>query len=234
MKLVGYLRVSTDRQAERGLGLDVQEEAIRLWARRVGHRVTRCCRDEGVSGSNSLDTRNGLPEALAALRNGSVQGLVVYRLDRLARDLVLQEQLLAEIQRFGELFSTSDAEADFLVDDPDDPSRALIRQILGAVNEYERSMIKLRLRSGRRRKSEQGGYAYGAPPFGTRAEGRQLVEDPEETDTLQRILELREDGGSLRHIASVLNEEGRRTKRGGTRWHPTVIAEIIRRAQVAA
>jgi DNA invertase Pin-like site-specific DNA recombinase len=51
-KLVGYLRVKTDRQAEAGFGLGVQEKAIRGWAEANGHRVVLWCRDEGVSGSN--------------------------------------------------------------------------------------------------------------------------------------------------------------------------------------
>jgi DNA invertase Pin-like site-specific DNA recombinase len=62
----------------------------------------------------------------------------------------------------GGAFSTSAAESGYLVDDPDDPSRKLIRQILGAVSEYERAMIPLRLRSGRHRKAKHGGFAYGA------------------------------------------------------------------------
>ena len=173
-KLVGYLRVSTDKQAEDGLGLDVQEQAIKAWAKANGHKVTMWCRDEGVSGSNGIDTRQGLPSALGALQDGTVGGMVVYRLDRLAKDGA-QEQLLAEIQRHGELLSTSAAEAEYLVDDPSDPSRALIRQILGAVNQYERSMIRLRLRSGRQRKHEMGGFAYGSPPFGWRSENGELV-----------------------------------------------------------
>ena len=169
VKIVGYLRVSTDQQAERGLGLEVQRQGIKGWAKTAGHRVVEWTSDEGVSGSNGLEDRLGLAEALEHLRLGAADGLVVYRLDRLARDLVLQEQLVAEIWRLGaQVFSASLAEVAFLIDDPDDPSRKLIRQVLGAVAEYERSMIKLRLRSGRRRKSQNGGYAFGAPPFGSR------------------------------------------------------------------
>ena len=59
------------------------------------------------------------------------------------------------------------------------------------MNEYERSIIALRLRSGRRRKAENGGYAYGAPGFGYRAEGRELVAVPEEQAALARMRELR-------------------------------------------
>jgi DNA invertase Pin-like site-specific DNA recombinase len=130
-RLVALLRVSTDRQAEHGLGLEVQEVVIKQWAKPKGHRIVLWTRDEGVSGSDGLDTRDGLAEALGALRSRQAAGLVVYRLDRLARDLVVQEQLLAEVWRMGaEVFSTSPGEAGFLTDDPDDPSRKLISRSL--------------------------------------------------------------------------------------------------------
>jgi DNA invertase Pin-like site-specific DNA recombinase len=230
VKVVGYLRVSTDRQAEEGLGLDVQRQAIRQWAKVAGHQIVKWTSDEGVSGSNGLGDRIGLADALERLRGKSAAGLVVYRLDRLARDLVLQEQLLAEIWRHGTVvFSASVAEAQFLVDDPGDPSRKLIRQVLGAVAEYERAMIRLRLRLGRRRKSEMGGYAFGAPPFGSRASDRKLIVDPEEQRTIARIRELRGSGASLRDVAAKLHSEGLRPKRG-ERWHPVVIQRILARS----
>jgi DNA invertase Pin-like site-specific DNA recombinase len=172
LRLVAYLRVSTDRQAERGLGLHVQEQAIRAWTKANRYRITLWCRDEGVSGSNGLDARVALPEVLRVLRTGGADGLVVYRLDRLARDLVLQEQLLAEIRRMGrQMFTTSGGEAAFLEDDPADPSRKLIRQILGAVSEYKRAMIRLRMQAGRASRRDRGDYAgFGSPPYGWRAE----------------------------------------------------------------
>jgi DNA invertase Pin-like site-specific DNA recombinase len=153
----------------------------------------------------------------------------VARLDRLARDLVIQEQILAEIRRLGgEPFSTSDAEAGFLMDDPDDPARKLIRQVLGAVSEYERSMVALRLRSGRKRKGERGGYAYGSPPFGQRAEAGELVVDEDEARVVARIRELHAAGESLRSMASALEAEGYRPKRAD-RWHPQSLARILAR-----
>jgi DNA invertase Pin-like site-specific DNA recombinase len=177
VKVVGYLRVSTDRQAEHGFGLDVQEHSVRQWPRQHGHRLVAVHRDEGVKGSNGLDSRLGLADALAAIRDRRAEALLVPRLDRLARDLVLQETLIGEVRRLGgQVFSCSDAEAEFLVDDPADPSRRLIRQILGAVNEYERSMITLRMRGGRERKRAAGGYAGdGSPTYGWRAVDKALV-----------------------------------------------------------
>src|SRR5438128_6371629 len=199
MRIAGYVRVSTDRQAERGLGLEVQERSIRRWAKAQGHRLLDVLRDEGVSGSNGLGSRLGLADALDLVREKRAAGIIVARLDRLARDLIVQEQVLAEVRRLGgDVFSTSAGQAAYLVDDPDDPSRKLIRQVLGAVNEYERAMIALRLRSGRRRKADRGGYAYGSPPYGYRTVGRELVEDETEQVALARMRELRAVGASYR------------------------------------
>ena len=224
MEVLGYLRVSTDRQAEQGTGLDVQADAIELWAQLEGHEVTGWYKDEGVSGTRTIDERVALGGALEALKHQTAGGLVVYRLDRLARDLVVQEQILAELRRLGaSLFSTSPAENELLIDDPDDPTRKLIRQVLGAVSEFERSMIGLRMRAGRQRKAEAGGYAYGAPPFGYAAAGRALHALGEERDVVELIGRLRAEGRSLRAIAAQLDALGLPTKRGAIRWHPKVV-----------
>ena len=227
MKVIGYLRVSTDKQAEEGLGLEIQERAIRKWAKEHGHRVVEVFTDVGVSGSNGIEDRRELPALFEALRAGPATGLVVYRLDRLARDLVLQEQLLMEVRHLGgEAFSTASGEQDFLRDDPDDPSRRLIRQVLGAVSEYERAMIRLRLRRGRERKAEKGGYAGGRPRYGYRAEAKELVPWPAEQAVLTRVRELRQDSLSLREIAAALEAEGIRPRSAGT-WHPTTLSRLI-------
>lgn len=234
MNLVGYLRVSTDKQAEEGLGLDIQRTAIKTWAKVEGHRIIAWCADEGVSGSNGLDSREGLADALALLRQSRAVGLVVYRLDRLARDLVVQESLLAEVRRLRcEMFTTSAAEAGYLNDDPNDPSRTLIRQVLGAVSQYERAMIRMRLLAGQRRKQENGGYHAGGPPFGYRAEGKALVPDADEHPVLMRIEQLRRQGASLREIAATLTNEGHRPKRSD-RWHVETLRQIIARLDLAS
>jgi DNA invertase Pin-like site-specific DNA recombinase len=201
---------------------------VKAWVRQHGHRLIGIYRDEGVSGSNGLDTRLGLADALAAVRAGKADGVVVLRLDRLARDLVLQETLLAEVKRLGgQVLSCSDAEAGVLVDDPADPSRRLIQQILGAVAEYERSMIALRLRAGRRRKAESGGYAGdGSPPYGYEAVDGELRPVEAEQRAIGRIRELRSSGLSLRLIGDTLAAEGHSPKRGD-RWHPQSLARIL-------
>jgi site-specific DNA recombinase len=233
MKIVAYLRVSTEGQAE-GLGLVVQKAAISEWAGVHEHEVAAEFTDAGVSGSNGLDTRTGLADAFTILRRGDAEGIVVYRLDRLACDLIIQEQLLADARQHGwGVFSTSTGEAAYLEDDPGDPSRKMIRQVLGAVAEYERSMIALRLRSGRAHKAQAGGFAYGAPPCGYTAVDGELVAVAEEQATLSRVRQLHGEGESFRAIAKTLNAEGVKPRRGRA-WHPGVLLRLVERAKGAS
>jgi DNA invertase Pin-like site-specific DNA recombinase len=228
-RVVGYLRVSTNGQAEHGLGLDVQADSVRQYCKAQQHRLVALLTDEGESGGDGLETRLKLATALRMLRDGEADVLVVPRLDRLARDVILQETLLREVWSMGrEVESCVSAETDLLVDDDADPSRKLIRTILGAVNEYEKGMIKLRLRGGRRRKIAEGGFGGGIPPLGKTPRDGELVNDETETETIARIAELHGQGLSLRQIARVLTTEGRHTKRGG-RWAPETINRVIRR-----
>jgi DNA invertase Pin-like site-specific DNA recombinase len=228
MKLAAYLRVSTDRQAEEGLGLDVQEQAIRKWATVNGHRVASWHRDEGVSGSNGLDTRRGLLDVLNAIEARQAAGIIVYRLDRLARSLTVQEGTLAKVWGMGgRVFSVDLGEVP--EDDPDDPMRTALRQMVGVFAQLERGMISSRMRAGRQLKAERGGYAYGAPPFGTAAVAGQLVEDTNEAKAVALIVRLRAEGRSFREIAREL-DAGTIPPRRAARWQNAVVRRIALRA----
>ena len=182
MRVVGYVRVSKgETPAEHGVyGPDDQERALRAWATANGHELITTFRDEGVWGSNNLDYRRGLPEAIATMRDlgstqqgwgkamntkrGTTAGIVVYRLDRLACDLISQEALLVEIRRHGgRVFSCSEADSAHLVDNPEDPDRRLIRQVLDAITVYEQGPIAQRLRAGKRGKGKAPKRPAGVP-----------------------------------------------------------------------
>ncbi len=234
MKLAAYIRVSTDRQAEQGFGLPIQQETISRWARNNGHTIVSWHEDAGESGSNGIAQRHGLADALHACANRTARGIIVARLDRLARDLVLQETLLAEVRKHhARVWSCADGEDAYLADDPTDPSRKLIRQILGAVAEYERAMIALRMTAGRERKRAQGGYASGAPPYGYRAVDGKLVAHPIELTQIELMRSLRASGASYGHVAQILERTDVPPPKGGTRWHPNTVRRILERADAA-
>lgn len=229
-RVVAYLRVSTDRQAE-GFGLDVQEAAVRIWAKKHRARIAYVVTDSGVSGAEM--NRPGLAEALGHVQAGRADAIVVPRLDRLARDLMLQEWVRAEVLRAGAQLRSADPVEDvYLVDDPDNPTGTLVRQIMGAVAEYERSMIRLRMNAGKATKRAAGGYAGGQPPYGYRAHGHELVPNLDEQRELQRMKRWRREGKSFRQIADRLNDEGVPARHG--RWHPPTVQRVIERQVRAA
>jgi DNA invertase Pin-like site-specific DNA recombinase len=172
--------------------------------------------------------RPGWADVLNALEDGQGDGVVVRELERLSRDVLVQEQLMRDAWELGkEVLSTAPSEVD-LRDDPEDPTRRLIRIIIGAVHAHNRDMTVLRLQRGKRRKQQRGGFLGGTPRYGYHAEDKQLVPDRAERDVARRIRWLHQDGRSIRAIADQLNAEQIPAKRGG-RWHPTTVARVLRR-----
>jgi DNA invertase Pin-like site-specific DNA recombinase len=225
-KAIGYVRVSTQEQVS-GFGLDVQDQALRTYCRQHELRLVDVARDEGQSGSNGLDTRAGLAEALALLERGEAEVLVVYRLDRLARDLLLQETLMARLRQHGaEVLSVSEPDVD-----SDDPTRVLVRQVLGAISQYERAVIRGRMMAGRAAKRASGGYSGGQPRYGTKAEDRQLAPNDEERPIVDLITRARAAGKSYRDICGALENAGYRPRRA-QRWQPAVVRRIALRGKV--
>lgn len=222
-RVFGYRRVSTAEQVS-GFGLEAQAKAIRDYCKANGLRLVRLYEDAGISGSNGLDSRQGLAEGLAAIERGEVGGLIVYRLDRLARDLLLQETIMARMHAAGaEVISVAEPEID-----SDDPTRRLVRQVVGAIAEYEKAVIRGRMMAGKAAKARQGGYTGGRPPFGWRAEGRQLVPDPAEQEVISHAHRLHEHGLSSRQIAARLNEDGHSTKDGRS-WSSVQVLNVLKR-----
>lgn len=222
MNVVAYMRVSSDRQADEGYGLDVQRADIEKWAAEGGHTIVGWEQDE-ETGKNGLEHREGLARAVQMVEEGAAPTLVVHRYDRLARKLYVQ---MTVINRVAELGGTVVSVKEPDVDGPDE-LRELIRNILGAIAEFDRARIVTRLRAGAERKAAAGSrYAWGGrPPYGWRAERKELVPDEDEQAVLRWIHELHEDGLSSRKIAEQLNHEGF-TRRAGGAWHH----ENVRRA----
>ena len=220
-RAIGYLRVSTAEQTT-GFGLEVQDKAIREYCRAHGLRLLSVESDEGQSGSNGLEHRIGLARALAALEGGAADALVVYRLDRLARDMGLQETTIARLRKAGrEVHSVTESDID-----TDDPTRVLVRQLLGCIAQYEGAVIRGRMAAGRAAKAERGGYVAGSPPYGWRAEGGALIENGTEQAHIRSMKHRRAEGDSYREIIAWLEANGIMTKRGA-RWTPSAVQRVV-------
>jgi DNA invertase Pin-like site-specific DNA recombinase len=210
-----YLRVSGKGQLD-GDGFTRQLAAIKKHSAAHGIRIVKIFREEGVSGTKDLENRPALQDLLVALHGNGTKLVLIEKLDRLARDLMIQEAIIADMKRNGfEIVSV--AEPDLC---SDDPSRTLMRQILGAFAQYERAMIVQKLRGARQRMRAKTGHCEGRKPYGTR---------PGESEVVQRIGELRGQGLAVDKIAEALNFAGVKP-RAGQRWYATSVYRVLKAA----
>lgn len=224
-----YARVSTASQAEDGYGLAEQRAVMQAWCEANGYNA-QFYEDAGVSGE--LLIRPALSALLASSEPGTP--VLVPRLDRLARSLITQEVILDDLSRRGvSMHSCSESEDHLLRGDDTDPTRTLIRQVLGAVAQFERSLVTTRLAAGRARKAAEGGYAYGAPPYGYEAKNGSLSPLRTEQDILAIIMDMTAEGASPTGIARYLNARGT-PPRSGERWHSMTVSRIVNREALRA
>lgn len=215
-KAFSYLRVSGMGQVD-GDGFTRQTEAIERYAAASGLSVEQTFREEGVSGAKDLENRPALQDLLLAIDSGEVRTVLIERLDRLARDLMVQETIIGDLRKRG-ITVISVTEPDLC---SDDPSRKMMRQIFGAIAEYDKAMIVLKLRGARQRMKAKTGRCEGAKAFGT-VDGQR--------PTIERILSLRSAGMAVDTIAETLNVEGLKSKTGG-RWYGSSIRNVLIREQ---
>jgi DNA invertase Pin-like site-specific DNA recombinase len=220
-----YLRVSTEGQAE-AFGLDAQRAAIRRYCEDNGHEIVSEAVDPGVSGTVELSERPGLACALDAIQDGDADGLIVARLDRLARQLTVQEAILSTVWKHGADVFTADA-GEVLRDDPDDPLRKALRQIIGVIAELERGMISKRMADGKRVKRAAGGKAEGRYPYGWSKQGP----IHEEQNVLAMVRALRDGGQTWSTVARELNNRAW-CNRAGRPWTVAALSKTAAKAGI--
>ena len=224
---VAYSRVSGQSQVD-GDGFERQGIAMLKYAEAHGIEVEEWFEERGVSGTTEWDARPAWIIMMERVVARGVRCILIERLDRLARDLMVQEHIIADRRLRGiELISTTE---------PDlcstDPTRVLMRQIMGAIAEFDRQMIVLKLRSARNRKKAATGRCEGNKPFGFY---------PEEVKSLERIRELKRQGHHYMEITRRLNAEGVPTRMifktranltpSGRQWHPMAVSRIVDRME---
>lgn len=215
VKAFGYLRVSGSSQLE-GDGFPRQRLAIERYARANGLEIVRWFEEQAVRGSTDFTERPAWMQMISSL-NGT-RTIVVEALHRLARDMGVQEYIFKDLTRLGiALHSTHEED----VQNPE-PARVLFRQMMGAISQYERSMIVLKLRGARERMKAKTGKCEG-PKFYGHKDDR-----PEEARTLTRMIDLRARGESFSQIARVLNADGSETRHGRA-WAVTTVRTILAR-----
>jgi len=221
-KVIGYLRVSTQKQADSGLSLDAQKAKISAMAVVMGVEISEFIIDAGES-AGSIN-RPGLTGLLSMVAANQVETVVIAKLDRLTRSVKDLGTLIEIFERRGvNLVSVADSL------DTRSAAGRLVLNIMTSVAQWEREAIGERTKDALQAKKAKG-ERTGNIPFGFQiGDGAQLVENELEQSIIRRIHSLRQEGLSLRQIAAALNADGQKTRSGGD-WKHEYVNSILKAA----
>jgi len=213
MKAFIYCRVSSIGQAD-GDGFTRQELACREYAAAHEIEIAEVFRDS-MTGKSDMEDRPAMAQMLVALEENGVRTVLIEKLDRVARDLLVQETIIGDMIRRGYTV-VSTMEPDLC---SKDPSRVLIRQIFGALAQYDRSMIVAKTRAARDRIRARTGRCEGRKPYG---------EYPGEAEVLLTMKAMRAEGSTYAQIADRLLLAGQ-LARSGKPWCLQSVGKILAR-----
>jgi DNA invertase Pin-like site-specific DNA recombinase len=198
---VGYLRTSSasnvgaDKDSEKR-----QRAAIEAFATRAGIEIVAWHYDAAVSGADPIDTRPGFAAALERIASNGVRTIIVETANRFARDLIVQETGFRMLRGQGVELIAADSPGSFL---EDTPTAALIRQVLGAVAQFEKAALVAKLKGARDRKRRDTGRCEG------RKGHREVRPDVvAEAKRLRRASPKTGERRSLRDVAAELAAKG--------------------------
>ena len=219
--VVGYIRVSTADQADRGVSLEAQRRRLEAYCEAHGLALVRVEEDAGVSAKRTSN-RPALQRALKALEKGEASGLVAVKLDRLSRTTRDVLDLVSRAEKEGWALHSIDERLD-----TSSPQGRFVVTVLGALAQLEREQAGERTRVALAELRRQGKRISGRPPFGFRFDGGRVVEVAEEQRVLARMKGLAEDGAGCYRIATVLNEAGDVNPRTRAPWFFGTVRAIL-------
>jgi len=218
---IGYIRVSTERQASEGVSLEAQKARINTWCTANGYELVRVYVDAGISGKR-MDTRKELLAALAALKKG--MALVSYSLSRLARST-------KDALSIGETVAKKKADMVSLSEKIDTTTAAgkMMFQMLAVLAEFERNLVAERTTAALQHKKSSNQKYCNRTPYGFQVIEGKLVEVEQEVQVVTEIQAARTSGNTLQCIANSLNNRKIPTKTN-KQWAPATIHLLLKRS----
>ena len=161
---IAYLRTSSATNVGADKDSDKrQRQAIEAYAKHAGHELVGEFYDKAVSGADPIETRPGFAAMLERIESNGVRTIIVETANRFARDLMVQEVGYARLQDRGITLIAADSPNAF---QDDTPTAKLVRQVLGAIAEFDKAMTVAKLRGARERKRKAQWQVRGAQVSG--------------------------------------------------------------------
>jgi DNA invertase Pin-like site-specific DNA recombinase len=223
VRIIGYVRASTEEQAREGVSLDAQRTKVEQYAALHGLDLVEVLVDAGVS-AKSLN-RPSLARALAMLDAGQAEGIVVAKLDRLSRSV---RDFADLIERY---FGEGPGKTLMSVGDSIDTRTAagrLVLNVLMSVAQWERETICERTRDALNHKRQRSERIGGIPYGWDCPDGKTLVPNPQEQEGRALIRQWRRQGRTYQAIGAELLSRGFRPKSGRDHWAPSTLHFLAR------
>lgn len=212
----GYLRVSrvAGREGETFISPDVQRHDIEEWARRRGVTIGAWHIDLDVSGAKR--ERAGLDAAIGRVEHRQTGGIVVSKLDRLARSIAVGFDTIERIEDAGGSLVAVEEGLD-----PSTPNGQLLRGLLLLMAAWYREQVRASWAEARGRAVARGAYVSPTVPTGYRRSRKGGPLEPDEwADTVRDAFRLRAVGTPWTELADVFNDRGVPVRYAGTRDSP--------------
>jgi DNA invertase Pin-like site-specific DNA recombinase len=222
--VVGYVRVSTDEQR---LSPAAQVAELESYAAKHGLTLASVHQDVGVSGAAELSECPGLTAAISEVQTLRAGGLLVLRLDRLARDTKKAAGVEWLLDKAGARVLTVDGT------NSEDPFAQMARMFQSWMAQQERYLISQRTKSALKQLSAQGKRVSRVAPYGFTFDGGAVVPVESEQRGLQLMLDLSARGYGPRIIAKQLTDEGFRSRTGKDFDGATVYRVLQRQSKKA-
>lgn len=219
-RAVGYIRVSQERAARNGYGLQAQESAIRKHTEYKDWKLQEIYSERGVSGYKR--DRPELNRLLEGARTGKFDVVVFPSIDRVGRSVkdVIEIDSFLQKQNIDTVFLREGI-------DTSTPTGALYRNIMSSVAEFEGKLIYERLSKGKRAKASNGGYVGGWLPYGYRLDDGNIVVIKEEAEVVEKIFKWRAKGMTYKWICGILNTSNVKTQKNSL-WYSSTIRGILK------
>lgn len=219
MNVILYTRVSTKEQVE-GYSLSSQEKVCRDYAKKQGWNVVEIFEEQGESAKTADRTQLLKLLEYCSRNKGKIDALLVYKLDRFARDSSDHHTIRAALSRYGMVLRS-------VTENIDETSTGkFMENMFAAVNQFDNDVRADRTRAGMKEKVRQGLWSW-APPMGYKSSSAGMIIDKEKAPFIRQAFEIYATGNyTIREIAKRFNKWGIKTKKGN-RISPQAATRIL-------
>ena len=222
IRAIGYVRVSTTEQVQGGVSLEMQSAKIMAYSALEEMELVGILADKGISGS-SIHIRPGIQKVLEMVRTKQIDAVIIFKLDRLARNTIESLEIAKLMDRKGVALHSISEKLDTR-----SATGRFFFCLLASLAEMERGIVSERTAAAMERKRQKCEPCNANPSYGYRIENARVIPDLQEQAIISRIRLLHAGGHTIWGIREILTAEGKFNRRGKP-FGKTQIHNILQR-----